>query len=156
MPVLQGRLSIGHRPKIREIPLMKREGVTHVLTLLSKKEGAEKIGELVRKSDLEWIWHPMENADPPGSDQYEGYIKLFEKLQHILDSHGFIHVHCSAGIHRTGMIVFALLLHLGFNELDAKKVLSKLREVTQEYVGVERIEWGKDLLKYKENQKLSP
>ncbi len=148
--VLQGRLSIGHRPKIKLIPLLKREGITHVLTLLSKKEGAEKIGETVRKSDLEWIWHPMENANPPRSNQYEGYITLFKKLQHILESYGFIYIHCSAGIHRTGMIVYALLLYLGFKELDAKKVLSKLRKVTHENVGLERLEWGKNLLKYKE------
>ena len=44
-----------------------------------------------------------------------------------------------------------MLLYLSFNELEAKKRLSKLREVTYENVGTERLEWGKDLLKYKEN-----
>jgi len=156
VPVLQGRISIGHHPKFKEIPLLKREGITHMLTLLSRKEGAEKIGESVRKSDLKWIWYPMENATPPGPDQYEGYLKLFKKLRTILDSGGFIYIHCSAGIHRTGMIVFALLLYLGFSELEAKNVLSKLRKITYENVGVERLEWGRELLKYKENQDLSP
>lgn len=153
VPVLQGRISIGHRPKFKVIPFLKREGITHVLTLLSRREGAEKIGESVRKSELEWIWHPMENATPPSSDQYEGYMKLFKKLQRILESRGSIYIHCSAGIHRTGMIVFAFLLYLGYSELEAKEALVKLREVTHENIGVERLEWGKYLLKYKENQK---
>jgi protein-tyrosine phosphatase len=127
-----------------------------VISLLSGKEGAEKIGESVRKSDLEWIWYPMENATPPSPDQYEGYLKLFKKLQAILDSSGFIYLHSSAGIHRTGMIVFALLLYLGFSELEAQIVLLKLRKITYENVGVERFEWGRELLKYKENQDLFP
>lgn len=156
VPVLQGHISIGHRLKFKQIPLLKREGITHVLSLLSRKEGAEKIGKSVRKSDLEWIWYPMENATPPDPDQYEGYLKLFKKLQAILDSGGFIYIHCSAGIHRTGMIVFALLLYLGFSELETKNMLSKLRKITHEKIGLERFEWGKDLLKYKENQKLYP
>ena len=97
----------------------------------------------------------MENADPPSSDHYKGYLKLFEKLQDILDSWGSIFIHCSAGIHRTGMICFALLLYLGFDEIDAKKFLSKLRKVTKENVGLERIEWGKAILKYKKSHKKS-
>jgi len=152
VPVLRGSLSIGHRPKIKEIPLLKRAGITHILTLLSKKEGGEKIGEIVHKWDLKWIWHPMENANPPDSSQYERYIQLFEKLQNILNLKGSIYIHCSAGIHRTGMIVFALLLYLGLNEQDAKELLFKLRVTTHENLGVERFEWGKELLKYKENQ----
>ena len=122
-----------------------------MLTLLSRKEDVKKFGESVRKFDLEWIWYPMENATPPSPDQYKGYLNLFEKLRTILDSGGFIFIHCSAGIHRTGIILFALLLYLGFSELEAKNVLSKLRKVTYENVGIERLEWGKNLLKYKEN-----
>ena len=57
---------------------MKREGDTHVLTLLSKKEGAEKIGELVRKSDLEWIDRESQLAGDNPDQHYEYY---FEKLE---------------------------------------------------------------------------
>lgn len=153
VPVLQGYLSIGHRPKLKAIPLLKKEGITHILTLLSKKEGVEKIRESIRKWKLEWIWHPMENADPPSPDQYKRYIQLFKKLHEILAAKGSIYIHCSAGIHRTGMITFALLLYLGFNEPEAKQVLVNLRNVTRENMGVERVEWGKNLLRYKENQK---
>ena len=148
IPILNGRISIGHRPKIKEIRLLKREGITHILTLLSVKEGAEKVGESVRIWGLEWIWHAMESATPPNQDQFNEYINLFKQLQTILASGGSIYIRCSAGIHRTGMIIFALLLYLGFSELEAKNLMLKLRAITHQEAGVDRFEWGIELLKY--------
>ena len=53
-----------------------------------------------------------------------------------------IYIHCSAGIHRTGMITYGLLRYLGKDTNEAKQLLHQLREVTAAQVGDERLNWG--------------
>jgi protein-tyrosine phosphatase len=55
-------------------------------------------------------------------------------------------VHCSAGIHRTGMIGYALLRQLGMSADAAREKLPELRSVTAEGVGSDRLAWGDSLV----------
>jgi protein-tyrosine phosphatase len=58
---------------------------------------------------------------------------------------GKVVVHCSAGIHRTGMIGYALLRQLGLSADAAREKLSALRSVTAEGVDSDRLAWGDSL-----------
>lgn len=142
IPVLQGHLAIGHRPKIKIIKSFRNLGVTHVLTLLSESEGAEDIGKEVQGAGIDWIWLPFHSADPPSEDRRAAVIKTFDVVRAALDSHARIYVHCSAGIHRTGMITYAFLRYVGFSAENAMTTLSRLRQVTAEGVGDDRKHWG--------------
>ena len=51
-------------------------------------------------------------------------------------------VHCSAGIHRTGMFGYALLRAVGLDREASNAKLRELRAVTAEGVGDERLAWG--------------
>jgi protein tyrosine/serine phosphatase len=51
-------------------------------------------------------------------------------------------IHCSAGIHRTGMIANALLRSLGLTADEAKAGLLTMRQVTHDGVGEHRLAWG--------------
>jgi len=140
--VLQGRLVIGHRPKIKAIPHLKQSGATHLLTLLSESEGGEEIGRVARQAGIHWLWLPLTSGDPPEEKRLSEILSLFQQMQTILECRGGVFVHCSAGIHRTGMITFAFLRYLGFSESNAFDILARLRPETSSGVGAERIEWG--------------
>ena len=53
-----------------------------------------------------------------------------------------IYIHCSAGIHRTGMITHGFLRHAGLDATEARAQLKRLRVVTSESVGEDRMTWG--------------
>lgn len=61
----KGALALYHRPQTRDIPILRQEGATHIVTLLSEKENALKYGHLTERHGLTWIWLPMPNANLP-------------------------------------------------------------------------------------------
>jgi len=140
--VNNGQLSLGHRPSTKLGLDLKLQGATHILTLLSEKEGAKAIQKIALQNNMAWLWFPMATANPPSDERSEELAKIFYGMEKILNSNGRIYIHCSAGIHRTGMISYALLRFLDYSEQAGKITLGKLRTVTTEGVGDHRLEWG--------------
>jgi protein-tyrosine phosphatase len=116
--------------------------VTHVVTLLAEREGAKEIGEAVRQAGITWIWCPLANGQPPDVQVTAAIRPVLAELASLLDKGASIIVHCSAGIHRTGMFGYALLRQVGLEPNAARAKLNKLRPVTGEGVGEERLAWG--------------
>lgn len=139
----KGALAIGHKPggKI-SFEGMKNEGVTAVLTLLKENEGAVQIGNQLKKLGIHWEWFPFSASTPHAGDEAIEVHRLFDRLENLLDAGHKIYVHCSAGIHRTGMITYGLLRYLGQEKKEALQMLRLLREVTADQAGEERLAWG--------------
>jgi len=137
-----GRLALGHRPSKQRLLDLCLLGASHILTLLSGSEGALEVKKMVEVSRLTSIWFPMESGKPPADDRRPDAIVLFDQLEALLDGGASIYVHCSAGIHRTGMIANGLLRHLGHSQIEANKILLALRQDTADGVGDERKTWG--------------
>lgn len=137
-----GALAIGHRPRVKALLAMKNAGLTHVVTLLAESEGARAVGQAVTGAGLEWIWIPLTGADPPTTDDDGRLREGFEQIRHILNGGARVFVHCSAGIHRTGMFAYGLLRHLGLNRDCARNILAQLRQLTVDGVGDARLAWG--------------
>lgn len=144
--VQRGRLALGHRPKKKVLWQLSALGATHVLTLLSENEGAEAIGTEVRRAGLHWLWLPMTSADPPTEERTPDVRNCFEQMKLGITDGGSLLIHCSAGIHRTGMIAYAFLRFSGYSAEQASQILKQLRSHTFEGVGNHRIEWGERLI----------
>ncbi len=140
--VSSGHLAIGHRPGAGLITALKLQGATHVLTLLAESEGGVKIGNQVRKAGLEWLWLPMASAALPGSERRQEIEDLFAAMKAALRDGGRIYVHCSAGIHRTGMIAYGFLRSLNLDPDAARDLLMALRPETANNSGAHRLAWG--------------
>jgi protein-tyrosine phosphatase len=123
-----GTLGLSHRPR--------RKDVTRLL------ERAKEIGEAVRDARLTWIWCPLANGQPPDAEVTARIQPLLAELARVVADGAAILVHCSAGIHRTGMFGYALLRQLGLDRSTARSKLMELREVTGEGVGEDRLAWG--------------
>jgi protein tyrosine/serine phosphatase len=63
-------------------------------------------------------------------------------LCELIAAGGRLVVHCSAGIHRTGMFGYALLRQFGLDPEVARAKLAELRQVTAHGVGPDRLAWG--------------
>lgn len=144
--VFDGYLAIGHRPSGKLVANLKLQNTTHLLTLLSESEGSRDIKILCDKSDMGWLWFPMKSAGSPAEDRLQELAAIFQKMESILKDGGKIYIHCSAGIHRTGMITFAFLRFIGLDIEEAETKLTELRPTTSEGVGEDRMEWGNSVL----------
>jgi protein-tyrosine phosphatase len=140
VPVGAGFLALGHRPKKTAFKALREAGATAVLTLLSDREGARGLQDLAVRAGLKWIWLPLENGSP--ADRDTDVRTAFVAVRTMLEGGGRVFVHCSAGIHRTGMIAYALLRFVGLDAPDARAMLTTLRAVTSSGVGEERLAWG--------------
>jgi len=148
VPIRNGLLSIGHRPKVSDILDLRDEGFTHVVTVLGEAEKALEIGREVKKLGLLWIWLPLGSAKTPVENEedmqhIETVIQQLVTLFH--NSETKVYLHCSAGMHRTGMITFVLLRRLGYDPTEAMVLLTRLRELTAHNVGEERIAWANSI-----------
>jgi protein-tyrosine phosphatase len=146
VPINNGHLAIGHRPSAKLVSDLKLQKATHILTLLSEHEGALLIKTTTQQQQMDWLWFPMESAKPPTEEQLKVLTQVFVQLNQILNNGGNIYLHCSAGIHRTGMISYAFLRFIGNEHVEATKLLTKLRTVTIDGVGEERVAWGNSIL----------
>lgn len=147
MNLAKGRLIIGHRPRLRGLKAMRESGITDVLTLLSEKEGATAMGDAMISVGLKWHWLPLPNGRPPPKNRNSEILEMLHSLRGRLAEGAFLFIHCSAGIHRTGMITSALLALEGWDETGIRDGLREMRAVTAEAVGEERIKWAVGLSK---------
>lgn len=141
-PLSGGKICVGHRPSKKKLEALRLQGATHVLTLLTASEGANSIEKSAKLQDLNWLWFAMEDGAPLAASRDLEVRQLFSDLKSLLENGGCIYVHCSAGIHRTGMLTNGLLRFLGNSQGQANKILATLRQETSEGVGEHRKAWG--------------
>lgn len=122
-----GRLALWPRPRRLAIPLLAESGCTHVVTLLAEDEGALSIGHRVQNHNLQWVWLPRPNGAPPEGEDALVFATGIRHLAELLDQGASLLVHCSAGIHRTGTVGYALLRLHGYTQSDAIDTLAKMR-----------------------------
>jgi hypothetical protein len=139
----KGFLAIGHKPggKI-SFEGLKNEGTSAVLTLLNENEGAAAIGKQLRTVNIEWIWFPFSASKPHDGEDIAQIYSLYNQLASLINAAAKIYIHCSAGIHRTGMITYGFLRFLGQGKTEAFGILQSLREVTAAQVGEARLIWA--------------
>jgi hypothetical protein len=149
-----GFLAIGHKPggKI-SFGGLKNEGTTAVLTLLHENEGAAAIGKQTETVNIAWIWFPFSASRPHEGEAITEVYNLYKQLSDLIIYGAKIYIHCSAGIHRTGMITYGFLRFLGKIRTEAFEMLKSLREVTADQVGADRLLWADQFDSIKDNQK---
>ncbi|MFO1207197.1 MAG: hypothetical protein U1E63_15985 [Burkholderiales bacterium] len=107
IPIGTGRLALWHRPARRHFTALREAGVTCLLTLLSESEGARTIGGQAEAAALGWIWLPMHGAREPDASARPALDAGLAYASNLLDHGDSLLIHCSAGIHRTGMFAYA-------------------------------------------------
>src|SRR5687768_16721242 len=86
-----------------------------------KKEGAEQIGSLVQESRMRWIWVPLPDGNPP-----RVFPNGIVQIENALHEGASVLIHCSAGMHRTGMIALSVLRRTGMTEEKALDLIQAM------------------------------
>lgn len=141
----KGRLGLFHRPKNADFPALHEMGCTHVITLLKQSEGAERYGNMTTEAGMVWVWLPVPNGKHPEGEVHQLLFDALPRLSQLLDDGNSILIHCSAGIHRTGMVAYALLRWRGMNREQAMKLIGEVRIETAEGMLEKRMRWGDEI-----------
>jgi protein-tyrosine phosphatase len=131
-----------HRPKNTDFPALYEMGCTHVVTLLKESEGAARFGTMTQDAGMEWVWLPVPNGKYPEGEVHRLLLEAMPNLSALLDEGKSILIHCSAGIHRTGTVAYALLRWRGMNRGQAMKLIGRIRRETAEGMLEKRMRWG--------------
>jgi hypothetical protein len=134
-PFFGGHLALGHKPGKRLRSELEATDCTLVVSLLSSTESDATEGPDRARLRLE-------GARPPGVERDQEVRALFNRVTAELLRGGKVFVHCSAGLHRTGMIAYAYFRHRGLTAEKAKDAVHELRELTASEMTTERCVWG--------------
>ena len=162
-------MSLFKRPKIHQLFKMKELGIGLVVTLVSECELPFGIGQECTKLGIKWMHIPMfgiHRLDPrsppdtfdPKNINNKGNNKLSDsKLTRfgalVLTLHQQINrvqckfvVHCALGIHRTGIVGYALLRLNGYGKEEGVNALKAIRMTTYRNMGQVRINFVDQVL----------
>ncbi|WP_250631279.1 protein-tyrosine phosphatase family protein [Rhodoflexus caldus] len=143
--ISKGFLKIGHKPGGKKLSFKQlfHEGTTTIFTILSEREGALQIQKNCEELGIKWLWLPLPNGDIPNEILIPEIIYKFKIVKALLENQEKIYLHCSAGLHRTGMITNGLLRFLGYDETESYQIINQLRPITAKEVGKIRLDFGK-------------
>ncbi|OJJ14899.1 hypothetical protein BKI52_40810 [marine bacterium AO1-C] len=127
-----GKLALSQRPKVKEIKDLVSADCDRVVTILSVKDRPQNIGVEAEACGMQWHWLKVANAGKITDQEH----LLFKSMVHtiydaILDNQSVL-VHCSAGLHRTGMFAYALLRQANLDREEALEIIKQMRPATQE------------------------
>lgn len=143
IPVGAGRLALWHRPRRQYLRDMAAQGADLVVvTLLHAGEGAKDLGRFIQQIGLGWFWLPLSSARPPEGAESDRVVAALPVLSAYLDAGRALLLHCSAGLHRTGMVAYALLRWRGYTAEQALEAIAQSRPLTRAELTPERMAWG--------------
>ena len=122
-------LTLSHRPKFKEIPLIAK---THdiIISLLRDSEGLSEIGSAFRSEKRSrWISCPFSTKFGISPQDYSRIFDTLRIANNSLFQRKNVFIHCSAGIDRTGLFAYVLLKTGGFTKEQALEILKKKREI---------------------------
>lgn len=121
--------------------------INYVLTLFNPKENPQEIGKLCKLEGIGWEWWELNGANFLKKTETANIIsKLVNLAKMLTDNKINLFVHCAAGLHRTGAIVYTILRMFGESKKLALMHLEKIRKETRKKVGDHRIEYAERLL----------
>ncbi|MEL6535401.1 MAG: tyrosine-protein phosphatase [Bacteroidota bacterium] len=126
-----GRLALSERPKVKEIPQLVTAGCNQVVFILAPTDKPQGIGRAVEASGLVWHWLQVGHATELTSIEKSHFRMTVRTIYEQVLKGESVLLHCSAGLHRTGMFAYALLLRGGLSHEEAMGLLGELRRETQ-------------------------
>ena len=141
------------RPKKRDIKRLKDEfNVNYIITILHSKEQPEIVQKYVEEisSDITWINLPLQGANMAlfMNSQVQNIIincllNLYNEMQ---KRHLIIYIHCAAGVHRTGTVLYTILRMTGETPESAMQAIKQIRLETYNNCGDNRIKYAEEFL----------
>ena len=151
------KLTCFHKPKLNHVYILQNKyNINYIITLQGIEENPKALVKLLNAYDtykIEYKHVKLKGANSSLLFNKDTMIMLIENITEIYykikefsnNKDLNILVHCSAGIHRTGITLYVLLRLFCFNEKEAMEAIQIIRIETYKGVGVERIKFAEEL-----------
>lgn len=125
-----GKLALSQRPKVKEIKELMNEDCHQVVTILSAKDRPQNIGNAVEACNMHWYWLKVAHATSITPQETLLFKSAVNTIYEAILANQTVLVHCSAGLHRTGMFAYALLRKAHLSRTEALEVIEEIRPET--------------------------
>ncbi len=143
-----GQLALSQRPKIKEVKKLVNDNCNRVVTILpSRREQAHLIGAEVESYGMKWEWVKVAKATNFTLEEKTMFSKAIDNSLTAIISGESIIVHCSAGLHRTGIFAYSLLRNGGMNHEEALLTIGKIRQETADALEEKYLEIANTFIK---------
>lgn len=132
-PVASGRLVLCGAPGKNDVQTWAKE-LNCVVTLLREDELRDRGLQFVASLPplgVEWLHHPISGAALRGDGDRSAVMAAANAVVEQLRLGRTVAVHCSAGLHRTGIVAYMALRLLGFSLASAFELLGRVRWETR-------------------------
>lgn len=132
VPCLNGYLAAAGAPSPHRLKEWKAQGATDILTLQRLNEMRSNLAEDVRALGLNGWHRPLSGRRLEASTDRDSLSDLGPILEILKEPGRGLVLHCSAGLHRTGLVFFLLLRSSGLSLEDAVSLIRESRPLTAE------------------------
>lgn len=143
-----GALALSERPKIKEIAKLTLANCNHVVTILAERgEKAGLIGQEVELNSMTWRWVKVSKITAlTPKEVLECKTAINESLEK-LKRHENILLHCSAGLHRSGVFAYVLLRKSGLEHTESMDFIQQMQPATADALEAKYINIAENLLR---------
>ncbi len=114
--VIPGKLAGVRKPTAEELDQLQAAGIGAIVSVFHDTSNLD----LYRQAGIPFIWLPIEIDSAPNQTQlqeFQGFVESQNQLDHA------VAVHCSTGKHRTGTVLTAYLIRMGWSYQDAMQTI---------------------------------
>lgn len=138
------------QPKPEDFVWLKEQGVTDIVNLRTMLDPYIKFNEKNIVEELGMNYHHIPtNTRKPKEEDVNRFLKLTEEIK---QRNGKVHVHCHAGVDRTGLFAFVYKMKNGIENLDFN-IQEWISKGHHQKLYPNMIEWGKNFIKNFHNQR---
>ena len=142
-----GSIALSERPKLKELKHLVAIQCDKVVTILAAKgDQALTIGNRVRNHDIDWEWVKVQHAVKMSDVEKTAFMASVKRILVAIQNHQQVLIHCSAGLHRTGMFAYCLLIKGGMSHEEAMETIKEIRFETYEALDEKYLAIAQDLL----------
>ena len=113
------------------MPLLASAGCDRIVTILSVKDRPQGIGRQAQSIGLQWSWLKVATANNMLLQEKMLFKQEVKKIYERVLNNESVLIHCSAGLHRTGMFAYALLRKGGCGHQKAISLIGEMRKETR-------------------------
>lgn len=143
---IRGSLALSERPKIKEIKQLQNNCVHMVTILAARGEQAHLLGREAERQGMDWHWLKITKiTDLTVSERHDFKQQIHTTLQALAEDANVV-IHCSAGLHRTGVFAYVLLITMGLDATEALQIIRQSKPETAEAFTSKYIQIAESLL----------
>ncbi len=137
-----GSLAVGNIPDSDDLSVLKQRQISHIVTLLTADENAERVRDAVVHAGFNSQWFPIKDNVENSETECEHFRQYVQELSDLLSGGARIYLQEDDSYHRSVLILFALLHFRGLPSASAWSLVNDLTAGQARLISKAEIQWA--------------